>query len=186
MKFKGIYFWYGIPIFLVLVWIFLVFLPLSSTTKNKEKELLLIKNELASLDKDIAATNIYKTQRERHMDTLKEYITDIPVMERFPDYVKGIIKGSSKFGVTVINFSSAFTSIDKTSKSVLLTPAFDITVKGRFMDISNFLERLTGYRAYKTIKKAELSYNEKEYPVLTGRFLIEFKSWRRLPKLEGK
>ncbi len=154
--------------------------------KSKEKELASLKNEQASLDAKINALLQQKNQRDKTTGLLKEYISDIPVIEHLPDYIKGIIKGSNKYGVAIINFNSTLSSIDNVSKSMLLMPAFDVTIKGRFMDISNFLERITDYRAYRAIKKAELFYNEKEYPILTGKFVIEFKSLRRLPGLEVK
>jgi len=186
MKFKRIYIWYSIPVFFILIWILFVFMPLSSMIKSKEKELRLLKNEQASLDAKINVLSQQKNQRDKTVGLLKEYISDIPVIESFPDYIKSIIKASNKYGVAIINFNSTFSSIDNLSKSILLTPSFDVTIKGRFMDISTFLERLTEYRAYRAIKKAELSYNEKEYPILTGRFVIEFKSWRRSPRFESK
>lgn len=186
MKFKSLYIWYSLPVIVVLIWILAIHLPLSSRIKEKEKNLVTLKKELEALDANISSFIKKRGADNTVTKFLQEYAAEIPVFNRFPEFIKGIIKGSNRYGVVVVSFNSAFSTIDKSSKQMLTTPAFDITVKGRFMDIAHFLEMLTEQKAYKAVKKAELSYDEREYPILTGRFLVEFKAWERLPKIEAK
>lgn len=186
MKFKGIYIWYAIPVVLITVWILAVYMPMSSRTKTKNSELLNVRKESQAVDSSISSILEGKSREEKIKASIKELESGIPFFDRFPDFIKDIIRSTKKFGVVITSFSSVFSTIDIKSSSVLITPAFEIGIKGRFMEISRFLEELENNRAFKGVTKAQLLYDEKEYPVLTGKFVVEFKSWRKVPNIEGK
>lgn len=186
MKFKRIYLWYSLFVIVVLVWILVFYMPLSLKIRQKEQALNALKKELEIQNATIDSLIKNKGKNEMILASIKGYIEEIPIFERLPDFVKNLIGRSNRYGIVITDLNSVYLSQEKGSKTILLFPVFDITVKGRFMDIGNFLEKLTDYKAYKAIKKIELLYDEKEYPILTGRFVLEFKAWRRLPKLEIK
>jgi len=186
MRFKNIYIWYAIPVLLILLWVLAFYMPLSSTIKTKEKELSALKKESETLDMSINSILNYKTNEDRLISTIKRFESDIPIFDRFPLFIRGIVRDAKRYGVVVVTFNNAFSSVDAVKKSLFVNPVFEVIVKGRFMDIGRFMEGLSGNTAYRAIRKAELLYDEKEYPVLTGRFFIEFKSWRKEPKFEGK
>lgn len=186
MRFKNIYIWYAIPVFLILLWLLAFYMPLSSKIKAKEKEVSALKNEIETLDTSINNILRYKSNEDRLISTIKKFESDIPVFDRFPDFIRGFVSQARRYGVVIVTFNSVFSSIDAVKKSVFVNPVFEIVVKGRFMDIAKFIEGLSYNTAYRGVRKAELLYDEKEYPILTGRFLIEFKSWRKVPKFEDK
>jgi hypothetical protein len=67
----------------------------------------------------------------------------------------------------------------------IVHPVFEMGIKGRFLDMGQFLEELSARTAYGSIKQARIACDEKEYPVLSGRFVIEFKALKERAR-EGK
>ena len=57
-----------------------------------------------------------------------------------------------------------------------MNPVFEVGLKGGFLEMGRFLEDLSNRTAFKGIKAARISYDDKEYPQLNGRFVIEFKA----------
>ncbi len=186
MKFKSIYIWYTVPFLIVLIWVFAFYIPMVWKIKAKENELVILNKEMANLDAGINSILGNKSKEDKAIKTIKDFESLIPNLDKFPDFIKGIVRAAKRYNIVVTGFNSTFSTIDMTSKSVFLEPAYEINIKGRFMDVSSFIEGISNNSAYRAIRKAELSYDEKEYPVLTGKFTVEFKSWRRLPKIEGK
>ncbi len=186
MKFKNIYIWYAIPFIVVVIWALAFYMPMSWKIKAKEKELANLDKEMANLDANINSILDNRNKEDKTIKTIKDFKSRIPNLDRFPDFIRGIVRAAKRYNVVVTGFNSTFSSIDTASKSIFLCPAYEINIKGRFMDVSSFMEGISNNSAYKTIRKAELTYDEKEYPVLTGKFIVEFKSWRRSPKIEGK
>ena len=59
-------------------------------------------------------------------------------------------------------------------------------MKGRFTEMGKFLEQVSLSKAYRKILKGQISYTDKEYPLLAGKFEIEFKAWKERSALESK
>jgi hypothetical protein len=51
-------------------------------------------------------------------------------------------------------------------------------LKGKFLDIGKFLEGVEKQKGYKRIVGGRILYADKDYPVLTGKFLVEFRAWK--------
>jgi hypothetical protein len=117
---------------------------------------------------------------------IKTFQTNIPVFDEFPGVMKDITGRAKKNGIFITEFNSLFTSIDKKRASMLTYPIFEVGLKGRFLEIGKFLEELENDNTFKGILGARLSYDDKEYPVLTGKFVIEFKAWKEKQIFESK
>ena len=81
-------------------------------------------------------------------------------------------------GIYVDDMGSLFSSMEDRQAKAVANPVFEITVKGRYLQIGRFLEELEKNKAFKGVLKASLVYDEKQYPVLTGKFVIQFKARR--------
>lgn len=60
----------------------------------------------------------------------------------------------------------------------MIKPAIDMELKGKFLDIGKFLEGVEKQKGYKRIVGGKILYTDKDYPVLTGKFLVEFRAWK--------
>ncbi len=58
----------------------------------------------------------------------------------------------------------------------MLNPVFEVGLKGGFLEMGRFLEDLSNKTAFKSVQAARIGYDEREYPQLSGRFMIEFKA----------
>ena len=89
-------------------------------------------------------------------------------------------------GLGLDKFSGTFKTLDMQPKTILTYPVFEVGLKGRFMEMGKFLEQVSLSKAYRKILKGQISYTDKEYPLLAGKFEIEFKAWKERSALESK
>jgi Tfp pilus assembly protein PilO len=186
MKFKLIYIWYAFPVVLIIVWALVFYLPLSTKTKQKNMELLNVKREYQTADNDMKQMLSIKNMDQNALLSLKETQLQIPAIDEFPDFMREVLRDARTYSVVFSDFSGTFTFLEASQKSILANPVFEIGLKGRFLDIGKFLEALGSRKAFKGIQKAQILHNEKEYPMVDGTFLVEFKAWRQRPDLETK
>ena len=185
MKFKSIYLWYGLPIALIVAWVLLFYMPFSSHIKNRGKEILNIKQEDQKVDISIKGMVELVNKQAQWRQSLSEFKTQAPDLERFPEFMREVMKLARDRGIAIERFSSVFTSIGTEQKSQLINPVFEIEIKGGFLETGKFLEELGNKMVYRGIQKAQISYDEKEYPVLTGKYVVEFKAMKG-KAFEGK
>jgi hypothetical protein len=176
MNFKSLYLWFGLPILVIAAWVLLVYIPIDSGTKSKEKKLTAIKNERQTVEKDMKDFVGEVAAQKRLQETYGEFMGQTPVVERMPEYMKNVINTAKNKGVTVASLSGYYNSLDVSQKAGLVNPVFDVGLKGGFLEIGRFLEDLSNRTAFKGIQAARISYDEKEYPQLTGKVIIEFKA----------
>jgi Tfp pilus assembly protein PilO len=186
MKFKPIYIWFAAPVIIVVAWVLAFYIPLSSKIKVKNQGLSRLKTEEQAIDNDIVNMLQTKDKGAKMERFIKTFQANIPVFDDFPKVMKDIARTAKKNGMLITDFNSSFTSIDKKKASALTYPVFEIGLKGRFLEMGKFLEELESNKAFKGIMNAKLSYDEKEYPVLTGIFMIEFKAWKEKQIVESK
>ncbi|MCX5811457.1 MAG: type 4a pilus biogenesis protein PilO [Proteobacteria bacterium] len=186
MKFKPLYVWFATPVIVIIAWVLAFYMPLSSKIKLKNQELSKLKTEEQAIDNDINNMLQIKNRGAKMEQLIKTFQANIPVFDDFPGVMKDIVRTAKKNGILITDFNSSFTSIDKKRASMLTYPIFEIGLKGRFLEMGKFLEELEGNNSFKGILNAKLSYDEKEYPVLTGKFVIEFKAWKEKKTFESK
>jgi len=178
MKFKTVYIWYGLPIFLIILWVALIFYPASSSIKSKETELAKIRQESKTADASLQ-TLIQSRDKESHWKkSLEEFKAHAPDLERFSDVMKELVRLAQARGVAIERMTHVFDSVNVEHPSAIINPLFEIEIKGRFLEMGSFLEELTNKPVYRGITKAQLAYNEKEYPVLTGKYIVAFKAMK--------
>jgi Tfp pilus assembly protein PilO len=186
MRFKGLYVWIGLPIIIAAVWFFVFYMPMKAEIANKQNELESAKQQTQKVDAEIRALMETKRREENIKASLREYRSQIPLFDNFPDFIYQVAGDARKNGLVLDRFSGTFKTLDMQPKAILTYPIFQVGLKGRFMEIGKFLEQMGSTKAYRRIMKGQISYNEKEYPLLTGRFEIEFKAWKERNAIESK
>jgi Tfp pilus assembly protein PilO len=186
MRYKGLYVWIAVPVLVAAVWFFVWYMPMKAEINNRQNELNEVKQQAQKVEGDIRALQEMKRKEESIKASLREYRGQIPLFDNFPDFIYQVAGGARKGGLVVDKFSGMFKTLDMQPKTILTYPAFEVGLKGRFTEMGKFLEQVTTSRAYRKIMKGVISYNEKEYPLLAGRFEIEFKAWKERAALESQ
>ena len=186
MKFKTLSLWIGIPVAVVIIWIFAFYQPVSKQITSKKQEMAGIADEVRRLDNEIKALLDLKRKEEVIKSSLREFQGQIPLFDNFPDFIKQFAVKARRDGLIVDRFSGKFRSLDLAQKTVLTYPVFEVGLKGRFMEMGAFMEYIDSMKAYRRILNAKILYNDKEYPMLTGKFEIEFKAWKERGAFESK
>ena len=186
MRFKSMYVWIGLPIIITAVWFLIFYMPMKAELNNKKNELNDAKQQTQKVDADIKALLEMKRKEESIKASLREYRGQIPLFDNFPDFIYQVAGGARKSGLVLDKISGTFKTLDMQPKTILTYPVFEVGLKGRFMEMGKFLEQVSSSRAYRKIMNGRISYNEKEYPLLAGRFEIEFKAWKERGALESQ
>ena len=151
-------------------------MPMNSGVKNKEGKLTAITNERQTVEKDMKDFVGDATSQKRLQQSYDEFMGQAPVVERMPEYIKNVMNMAKSKGITIGSLSGYYSSLDISQKAGLVNPVFEVGLKGGFLEMGRFLEDLSNRTAFKGIQAARISYDEKEYPQLTGKFVIEFKA----------
>jgi Tfp pilus assembly protein PilO len=186
MRFKSLYFWIGIPIIIAGVWFLVFYMPMRAEVNNKQKDLQEVKKQAEKVESDIKALMEMKRKEESIKASLREYQGQIPLFDNFPDFIHSVAGGARRSGLVLDKFSGTFKTLDMQPKTILTYPIFEVGLKGRFMEMGKFLEQVSLSKAYRKILKGQISYTDKEYPLLAGKFEIEFKAWKERSALESK
>jgi len=176
MNFRSFYPWLGLPVLIIAVWMFLVYIPMDSGVKNKERKLTAIKNERQTLEKEMKDFVGDATTQKRLQASYDEFMGQAPVVERMPEYMKNVMNMAKNKGITIGSLSGYYNSLDISPKAGLVNPVFEMGLKGGFLEMGYFLEDLSNRTAFKGIQAARIDYDEKAYPQLNGKFVIEFKA----------
>ena len=186
MRFKSLYVCIGIPVIVVVVWFLVFYMPMKAEINNKRNELQEVKKQTEKVEADIKGLMEMKRKEESIKASLKEYQGQIPLFDNFPDFIHTVAGAARKGGLGLDKFSGTFRTLDLQPKTILTYPVFEVGLKGRFMEMGKFLEQVSASKAYRKIVKGQISYTDKEYPLLAGKFEIEFKAWKERSALETK
>jgi Tfp pilus assembly protein PilO len=176
MNFRSFYLWFGLPILVIVAWVFLIYMPMNSGAKNKEGKLTAIKNERQTVERDMKDFVGEVTSQRSLQASYDEFMGQTPVVERMPEYMKNVMNMAKSKGITIGSLSGYYSSLDISQKAGLVNPVFEMGLRGGFLEMGRFLEDLSNRTAFKGIQAARINYDEKEYPRLTGKFVIEFKA----------
>ncbi len=176
MNFRNFYLWFGLPVLVIVAWVFLVYMPLNSGMKNREGKLTAIKNERQLVERDMKEFVNEATTQKSLQTSYNEFMDQAPIIERMPEYMKNVMKMAKDKGMAIESLSGYYSSLDVSQKEGLVNPMFEMGLKGGFLEMGRFLEDLSSKTAFKGIEAAQISYSEKEYPQLTGKFIIDFKA----------
>jgi hypothetical protein len=176
MNFRSFYVWLGLPVLVIVAWVFLIYMPMNSGTRIKEGRLTAIKNERQTVERDMKDFVGEATSQRRLQASYDEFMGQTPVVERMPEYMKNVMNMAKNKGITIGSLSGYYSSLDISQKAGLVNPVFEMGLRGGFLEMGRFLEDLSNRTAFKGIQAARINYDEKEYPQLTGKFIIEFKA----------
>ncbi|OPY00934.1 MAG: hypothetical protein A4E60_02028 [Syntrophorhabdus sp. PtaB.Bin047] len=184
MNYKNLLWLAGPAVAIILLWVFAVYIPINAQAKKGQNSLNSVLQERKTLETSV----LTMTQQMQTQDTLKksydEFLTRAPAVGRMGEYMAGVVHAAKLRGMSLERLSGQYESMEVSNKNVV-HPVFEMGIKGRFLDMGRFLEELSGQTAYGSIKQARIAYDEKEYPVLSGRFVIEFKALKERAR-EGK
>jgi Tfp pilus assembly protein PilO len=176
MNFRSLYLWFGLPVLVIVAWVLLIYMPMDSGAKNKEQKLTVIKNERQTLEKEMKDFVSDATTQKKLQASYDEFMGQAPVVERMPEYMKNVMNIAKSKGIVIGSLSGYYSSLDISQKAGLVNPVFEMGLRGGFLEMGHFLEDLSNRTAFKGIQAARIGYDEKAYPQLNGKFVIEFKA----------
>lgn len=184
MSYKNLIWSVGLPVAIVLVWILAVYIPMSVQAKKGQTSLNAVLQERKALEANL----LTMTQQVQTQASLKksydQFLSQAPTIDRMGQFMAGVVHSAKSRGMSLERLNGEYSSMEASRQNVI-HPVFEMGVKGKFLDMGKFLEELSGKTAFAGIRKARIAYDEKEYPVLSGRFVIEFKALRERT-FEGK
>lgn len=184
MNYKNLLIWIGAPIVVIVLWVLIVYMPIDSLAKKGHNEINSILKERKDLETSLVTMSQQTQTQEKLKRSYDDFLVQTPTIERMADFMAGVVNGARMRGMGVEGLSGQYNTMDLSQKSVI-NPVFELGLKGRFLDMGRFIEDLSEKTAFKGVQKARIVYDEKEHPVLSGRFVIEFKALKER-SLEGK
>jgi Tfp pilus assembly protein PilO len=178
MKFRVTYLWFGLPVLIVVLWFLAFYIPVSSFVNKQRNELSTAQRTRETMDKSVKDLLEIRKRDAQARSSLDGMSRNMPVYQQFPAVIKAVAESGKKGGVVFETLNSVVLPNDFQQSPALIKPALDIGLKGRFLDIAKFLEGVERQKGYKRIADGKVSYADKDYPVLTGKFLIEFRAWK--------
>jgi Tfp pilus assembly protein PilO len=178
MKFRPVYLWCLLPAVMIIGWAVIFYGPVSSGTGVAEKQLASVMAEKSTVETEMKKLAQLRQREDETRTRMDSMSADIPRYNDLPAFMKEIARIAGKRGVYLVDLGTVFSTVEDQRPRLLANPLFEITVKGRYLEIGHFLEELGGSRAFSTIQKAGLTYEDARYPILTGYFLIQFKARR--------
>ncbi len=176
MKFKGIYIWFSIPVVLIVIWFLVVYIPFNAGMKKKETKLTVAKNERQVLERSMRdLVNETSAQKKLH-ESYDYFMSEMPVIEGLPDYMKALMNAAKNKGVLINRVNAHYDTIDINQKRSLMNPVFDLSLTGGFLEIGQFLEEMSRKSSFRKVQFARLNYTDREYPQLSGKFVVELKA----------
>jgi Tfp pilus assembly protein PilO len=130
---------------------------------------------LASSVKDVLEMRKRDAQARSSFDEISR---NMPTYHQFPSMIRAVAQSGKTDGVVFEGLNSIVLPNDAQQTPSLIKPALNIVLKGRFLDIGKFLEGVEKQKGYKRVAAGMLSCADKDYPMLTGRFLVEFRAWK--------
>ena len=178
MKFRIIYLWFGLPALIVVLWFLAFYIPVSSFVDKQRNELSTAQRTRETVDKSVKDLLEIRKRDAQARSSFDGMSRNMPVYQQFPAVITAVAESGKKEGVVFETLNSVVLPNDSQQSPALIKPALDIGLKGRFLDIAKFLEGVERQKGYKRIADGKVSYTDKDYPVLTGKFLIEFRAWK--------
>jgi Tfp pilus assembly protein PilO len=178
MKFRVTYLWFGLPVLIAVLWFLAFYIPVSSFVNKQRNELSTAQRTRETMDKSVKDLLEIRKRDAQARSSLDGMSRNMPVYQQFPAVIKAVAESGKKGGVVFETLNSVVLPNDYQQSPALIKPALDIGLKGRFLDIAKFLEGMERQKGFKRIADGKVSYTDKDYPVLTGKFLIEFRAWK--------
>lgn len=167
------------PIILFLLWLFIIFFPLSSRIKERKERLAQTKTQIEEVERQIKTYGTLKKKKEEIDLRLNEIKEKVNSIDRIHETMKEVTLLAKRQNLSIEGFSSLFTSFDELKGKSFVYPAFEISIKGRFLNIGRFLEELQKRKTIAGIYKARLFLEEKDYPFVQGKVVIEIMAKRK-------
>lgn len=175
MKVKTSYLYFAGALLILMLWLFLFFLPLTSKAKEKKEVLRAIRKEMEMVDRQIADLLALRTRQKEVDIRMEEIRTQLPTIDGLYDLIKGLVLSAKRQGLEVEAIQPLFTSVKELEGKDFLYPIFEVTLKGRFLQMGRFLEELEKSRSFRGISKAKISYDEHGYPLLKGKIVLQMR-----------
>ena len=175
MSYKNILWLAGPPVLVIALWIFAVYMPLEAQATKGRNAVNAVKQELKNVETSVLNMTMQIQTQEQLKKSYDDFLGKAPTIDGMSQFMTGVVRDARTKGMGVERLSGHYDKMDLSGKNVV-NPVFEMGLRGDFLDMGKFLEELSGKTAFKGIQKASISYDEKDYPLLSGRFVIEFKA----------
>ncbi len=180
MSYKKLIILLSIPLAMIVVWVFAVYLPIEAQAKKKQNMINSILQQRKELETKIASISQQMHTQESLKRTYNTLMSQTPSVDKMPDFMDGLLRDAKSRGMAVGRLGGFYDGIDSSEKGIL-NPVFEINLKGGFFDVGKFLESISAKSSFKVIKNARIGYDDSDNSTLTGKFLIEFKALQGRP-----
>lgn len=178
MIYKRIYFWFALPVLLMVAWFIGFYIPLSSFSEKQNKDLLAAQQSRQVVESSLRDI-LELRKRDAHARlSLDGILKNMPLYHQFPAVIRSVAESGKREGIVFESLNSFVLANEPQQPASLIKPALDMGIKGRFLDMGRFLQAIERQKGFKRIVEGKVFYSEKDYPVLTGKFLVEFRAWK--------
>lgn len=184
MKFKTVYLWFTLPVVCVVLWVFLFYLPVVKSSREYKLDNAASRDEANRVEAEVRAKMALGIKEKTTKNELAKVALQLPRVDEFSQFLKEVVLTARALGVTIEGLNASATQQALTDNPLLFLQPVEIDLKGRYLEIGRFIEELERKSAYGSIRRAKLAYDEKEYPILRGTVLFEWKTLKGVPSLD--
>ncbi len=184
MNYKKLAVWFGIPLAMIIVWVFAVYLPINAGANKKQNTINAILKERKDIETNVMSMSREIQTQEGLKKSYNDFLDQTPSIDKMPGFMGALVRDARSKGMAVENLNGHYNSMD-TARKGIVNPVFEMGLKGGFLDMGKYLEEISQKTAFKGVQKARIAYDDKDNAVLAGRFVIEFKALKGRPG-EGK
>ncbi len=184
MSYKNLLIWIGAPLVIIVLWVLVVYMPIDAQAKKGQNAINSILKERKDMETSIMTMSQQMQTQENLKRSYDDFLSQTPTIEKMAGFMANVVNAAKTRGMGVERLSGQYNTMDLSQKGIM-NPVFELGLKGGFLDMGRFLEELSEKTAFKGVQKARIAYDERDYPVLSGRFVVEFKALKGRP-LEGK
>ena len=178
MKLKKVHVYLFLPFIFSALWLSLFYYPLGAAVEENKKKLTELRKEREKVEREVEYLFQINRKSKELEATLRELKSKIPEIGGSVTFLKEMVSEGRKKGVRVETITSLFSSFKSLEGKRFVYPVFEVTLKGRFVEMGKFLEDLNEKEVVSGIIGGRLYVDEREYPNVTGKITLEIRAFK--------